>query len=460
MQPILANELCKNLGTFPDNPQVTDVVTDSRQAAPGTLFVCIKGERVDGHDFALAALQKGAAGILCQHEVEGVPPHKRVLVADPLDAMIQMGANYRARFSPVLLGVTGSVGKTTTKEFCYAVCSAFGSTLKTEGNQNNEIGVPKTLFRLEETTRYGVVEMGMQALGEIEKLTLAVRPSGAIITWIGQSHLESLGTRENILRAKMEICDGLPDGAPLVINGDNDLLSTAQVPERLRRITFAIHNPADVRAVEIGGDEHGTHFIIQDNDLGNFPAFIPTMGEHNVADALSAYALATRLGLAPEKAAHALANYTITGHRQNVVEHCGVTVIEDCYNASPDSMRAALRTLADYPLDGRRIAVLGDMFELGTISRKAHEAVGEMAAQAGVDLLFTVGNEAQFLGQRAEQLGVKAVHCTDKEEVLTHLLEQVKPGDGVLFKASHGMALETILEAFYKQFQGEQKISG
>ena len=158
------------------------------------------------------------------------------------------------------------MGKTTTKEFCYAVCSAFGSTLKTEGNQNNEIGVPKTLFRLEETTRYGVVEMGMQALGEIEKLTLAVRPSGAIITWIGQSHLESLGTRENILRAKMEICDGLPDGAPLVINGDNDLLSTAQVPERLRRITFAIHNPADVRAVEIGGDEHGTHFIIQDNE--------------------------------------------------------------------------------------------------------------------------------------------------------------------------------------------------
>ena len=346
MQPILANELCKDLGSFSDNPQITGVITDSREAAPGTLFVCIKGERVDGHDFALAALQKGAAGILCQHDVEGVPQEKRILVKDPLDAMIQMGANYREHFSPLLLGVTGSVGKTTTKEFCYAVCSAFGSTLKTEGNQNNEIGVPKTLFRLDTTIRYGVVEMGMQALGEIEKLTLAVRPAGGIITWVGQSHLESLGTRENILKAKMEICDGMPDGAPLIINADNDLLSVAKVPQRLRRVTFAVHTDADVRAVGIQGDEKGTHFTICDKEFGSFPAFIPAMGEHNVADALSAYALATRLGLDPERAAQALANYSTTGHRQNVVQHCGVTVIEDCYNASPDSMKAALRTLA------------------------------------------------------------------------------------------------------------------
>lgn len=459
MQPILANDLCKNLGSFPGNPQITDVVTDSRQVVPGALFVCIQGERVDGHAFAAAALQQGAAALVCQHEVDGVPAEKRILVNDPMDAMIQMGANYRARYNPILLGVTGSVGKTTTKEFCYAVCSAFGPTLKTEGNQNNEIGVPKTLFRLDDSVSYGVVEMGMQALGEIEKLTRAVRPTGAIITWIGQSHLESLGTRENILKAKMEICDGLPDGAPLVIHGDNDLLSVAQVPERLRRVTFAIHNPADVRAVELHGDEHGTHFVIRDRQLGDFPAFVPAMGEHNVADALSAYALATRLGLDPARAAQALENYTTTGHRQNVVQHGGVTVIEDCYNASPDSMRAALRTLADYPVRGRRIAVLGDMFELGSISQAAHESVGEMAAQAGVDLLLTVGEQAQFLARRASQQGVRTIHCADKAEVLEHLLAQVEPGDGVLFKASHGMALETVLAEFYKKFQGEE-ISG
>ena len=452
MRPIHANELCKGLGSLPDDPMITRVVTDNRKAEPGCLFVCIRGERVDGHDFAASAVDRGAQVVLCQREIEGVPPEKTILVSDPLDAMIQMGANYRARFSPTVLGVTGSVGKTTTKEFCYAVCAAFGNTLKTEGNQNNELGVPNTLFRLDESVRYAVVEMGMQALGEIEKLTMAVRPAGGIITWVGQSHLESLGTRENILRAKMEICDGMPDGAPVVVNADNDLLSTAKIPQRLRRVTFALHAPADVRAVDVRGDEKGTAFVIQDNVFGTFPAFIPAMGEHNVADALSAYALATRLGLDAATAARALADYATTGHRQNVVKHHGVTVIEDCYNASPDSMRAALRTLAAYPAQGRRIAVLGDMFELGAISVQAHKSVGDMAAQAGVDWLLTVGEAARDIGRQAASQNVETVHCSDKDEVLSRLLKDVKAGDVLLFKASHGMALETILESFYKKF--------
>ncbi|WP_367925465.1 UDP-N-acetylmuramoyl-tripeptide--D-alanyl-D-alanine ligase [uncultured Ruthenibacterium sp.] len=454
MRSILANELCKGLGDLPENPMISGVVTDSREVASGNLFVCIKGERVDGHNFATAALEKGAAAVLCQYPVAGVPQNKCILVKDPLDAMIQMGANYRAKFSPVLLGVTGSVGKTTTKEFCYSVFSSFGNTLKTEGNQNNEIGVPRTLFRLDESVQYGVVEMGMQALGEIEKLTLAVRPAGSIITWIGQSHLESLGTRENILKAKMEICKGMSDGAPLVINADNDLLSTARVPSYLRRVTFSTKSAADVQAINIHGDEKGTDFTIVDRENGEHLAFIPTMGEHNVADALSAYALATRLGLDAAVAAKALANYATTGHRQNIVKHCGVTVIEDCYNASPDSMRAALGILADYPVQGRRIAILGDMFELGEISEQAHASVGDMVAKSGVDLLLTVGQEAQIIWQRASSLGVNAIHCVDKKEVLNRLLEQVCSGDALLFKASHGMALETILKDFYEQFHG------
>ena len=206
MQPIRANILCRGLGQVEGDPVVTAVVTDNRAAGPGSLFVCIRGARADGHDYAAKAVQAGACAVVAQHPVQGVPSGRCVLVQNPLDAMIRMGANYRAGFSPVLVGVTGSVGKTTTKEFCYAVFSAFGKTLKTEGNQNNEIGMPNTLFRLDGTTRYAVVEMGMQGLGEIEKLTLAARPCGAIITCIGQSHLEQLGTRENILKAKMEIC--------------------------------------------------------------------------------------------------------------------------------------------------------------------------------------------------------------------------------------------------------------
>ncbi len=451
MQPILINELCRGVGFLPDDPAITSVVTDSRKAGPGSLFVCIRGARADGHEYAPAVLEKGAAAVLVQHPVEGVPPERCILVDDPLDAMIAMGGNYRERFSPVLVGVTGSVGKTTTKEFCYAVFSAFGSTLKTEGNQNNEIGVPNTLFRLHEGVEYAVVEMGMQGLGEIEKLTRAAKPCGAIISTIGQSHLEQLGTRENILKAKMEICSGMASGAPLVLNGDNDLLPGAAVPAGLRRVLFAVRNPdADVRAADIRQQDGGMAFSIQDRENGEFRAFIPTVGEHNVMDALSAYALATRLGLDPARAARALENYQTTGHRQNLVTCRGVQVLEDCYNASPDSMRAGLSALKSLPVRGRRIAVLGDMFELGSASESGHREVGDACRQAGVDLLVTVGDEIRFAHRRARELGVPAVHCADKEEAVALLRREAKDGDAVLVKASHGMAFETILEGFYQ----------
>lgn len=192
MQPVLSSVLLRGLGALAGDPEIASVVTDSREAGPGSLFVCIRGERVDGHDYALRALEAGAAGVVVQRPVPGVPPEKCVQVPDALDAMIRLGANYRALYSPLLAGVTGSVGKTTTKEFCYAVFSAFGKTLKTQGNQNNEIGMPNTLFRLDKSVEYAVVEMGMQGLGEIRKLTLAAKPAGAVITCIGRSHLEQL----------------------------------------------------------------------------------------------------------------------------------------------------------------------------------------------------------------------------------------------------------------------------
>ena len=345
MQPVLSSVLLRGLGALAGDPEIASVVTDSREAGPGSLFVCIRGERVDGHDYALRALEAGAAGVVVQRPVPGVPPEKCVQAPDALDAMIRLGANYRALYSPLLAGVTGSVGKTTTKEFCYAVFSAFGKTLRTEGNQNNEIGMPNTLFRLDKSVEYAVVEMGMQGLGEIRKLTLAAKPAGAVITCIGRSHLEQLGTRENILRAKLEICEGLPQGAPLVVNGDDDYLPGAAVRPDLEKVLFAVENPdADVRALDIVSGAEGTRFTIADKAHGSLPAYIPAMGLHNVRNALSAYALATRLGLAPAAAAAALANYQTTGHRQHVVEYGGVTVIDDCYNANPDSMRAALLT--------------------------------------------------------------------------------------------------------------------
>ena len=307
MKPMNANELLAGLALARPVP-ITAVVTDSRKVQPGCIFVCFPGERVDGHDYAAKAYQAGAEYVIANHPVEGVPEDHLVICESSYLAMIRMASNYRTLFSPLMIGVTGSVGKTTTKEFCYAVLSAFGNTLKTEGNQNNEIGLPNTLFRLEDTTQYAVVEMGMSHLGEIARLVRAARPSAGIITMIGVSHLENLGTRENILKAKMEICQGLPDGAPLVLNADDDLLPTAQIPGRLRPVWFGIRSSsADVRAINIHTVGEGTGFTLVDNVDGEtyeFSVTIPTAGVHTVYDALAAYTAATRLGLERARAAH------------------------------------------------------------------------------------------------------------------------------------------------------------
>ena len=448
MQTIPANELLAGL-TLAEPADIHAVVTDSRKVEPGCVFVCFPGERVDGHTFAAGAYRNGAAYIIANHPVDGVPEDRTVIVPDSARAMIRMASNYRMLFSPKMIGVTGSVGKTTTKEFCYAVLSAFGKTLKTEGNQNNDIGVPNTLFRLDNDTRYAVVEMGMDHLGEIERLTRCARPSAGIITMIGVSHLENLGTRENILKAKMEICAGLPDGAPLALNADNDLLPTASVPVRLRPVWFGIESEtADVRAADIHTGTEGTTFTLVDKAYGSFAVSIPTAGLHTVYDALAAYAAAARLGLDPARCAAALSRYQATGMRQHIVEKGGITFIEDCYNASPDSMKAALSVLKALP-NARKIALLGDMLELGDASESGHRATGEWAADAGVSLLIAYGPNSAAMAEAAKNRGIATVHCQTAAEVLQYLQQSVRPGDAVLAKASHAMKLDEILADFY-----------
>ena len=448
MQTIPANELLAGL-TLAEPIAIHAVVTDSRKVEPGCVFVCFPGERVDGHAFAAGAYQNGAAYIIANHPVDGVPEERTVIVPDSARAMIRMASNYRMLFSPKMIGVTGSVGKTTTKEFCYAVLSAFGPTLKTEGNQNNDIGVPNTLFRLDSYTQYAVVEMGMDHLCEIERLTRCARPSAGIITMIGVSHLENLGTRENILKAKMEICAGLPDGAHLALNADNDLLPTANVPARLCPVWFGIESKsADVRAVDIHTGTTGTTFTLVDKEYGSFAVSIPTAGLHTVYDALAAYAAATRLGLDAARCAAALSLYQTTGMRQNIVEKGGITFIEDCYNASPDSMKAALSVLKALP-NARKIALLGDMLELGNASESGHRATGEWAADAGVSLLIAYGPNSAAMAEAAKNRGIATVHCQTAAEVLQYLQQSVRPGDAVLAKASHAMKLDEILADFY-----------
>ena len=453
MEKIAADLLLKGLAPegFADSQPIGLVTTDSREVCPGCIFVAFPGERFDGHDFAAKALEEGAAYVVLNHPVEGVPAEKAVISPDSYHAMMVMGANYRSQFQPKVVGVTGSVGKTTTKQMTYAAIAGFGSTIKTEGNQNNELGLPRTMFRIGKETQYAVVEMGMSHAGEIERLSKCARPDVGIITCIGVSHIGNLGSQENICKAKLEICAGLPEGAPLVLNGDDPFLRKAVLPDHVRPVWFSLGDEnADVCALSIQQDEKGMSFVLEDHEEGTFLVKIPAMGRHNVANALAAYCAATRLGLDARRVIAGLADFEQTGMRQKVVHTRGVDVIEDCYNANPDSMKAALAMFREYPCK-RRFALLGDMLELGDISRAAHEEVGRQAVENKVDYLVTYGEQAKRIAVVAAAKGLPTLHADTYAQAAETLLNKMQPGDALLVKASRGMALEKVLEIFYKE---------
>ena len=453
MEHIAADLLLKGLAPegFADGQPIGLVTTDRREVCPGCIFVAFPGERFDGHDFAAKALEEGAAYVVLNHPVEGVPAEKAVISPDSYHAMMVMGANYRSQFHPKVVGVTGSVGKTTTKQMTYAAIAGFGSTIKTEGNQNNELGLPRTMFRIGKETQYAVVEMGMSHAGEIERLSKCARPDVGIITCIGVSHIGNLGSQENICKAKLEICAGLPEGAPLVLNGDDPFLRKAVLPDHVRPVWFSLGDEnADVCALSIQQDEKGMSFVLEDHEEGTFLVKIPAMGRHNVANALAAYCAATRLGLNARRVIAGLTDFEQTGMRQKVVHVRGVDVIEDCYNANPDSMKAALAMFREYPCK-RRFALLGDMLELGDISRAAHEEVGRQAVENKVDYLVTYGEQAKRIAVVAAAKGLPTLHADTYAQAAEALLNKMQPGDALLVKASRGMALEKVLEIFYKE---------
>ena len=453
MEPISAKILLEGLAAegFAADTALDLVTTDSREVRPGCIFVAFPGEKFDGHDFAAKALEQGAAYVVLNHPVEGVPAEKTVLCPDSYHAMMVLGANYRSQFHPKVVGVTGSVGKTTTKQMCYAAIQSLGNTIKTEGNQNNELGLPRTMFRIGKETEYAVVEMGMSHAGEIERLSKCARPDVGIITCIGVSHIGNLGSQENICKAKLEICAGLPEGAPLVLNGDDPFLRKAQLPEHVRPVWFSLGDEgADVCALSIQQEADGMSFVLEDHEEGTFVVRLPAMGRHNVANALAAYCAATRLGLNARKVIAGLGGFEQTGMRQKVVHSHGVDVIEDCYNANPDSMKAALAMFREYPCK-RRFALLGDMLELGGFSREAHEEVGRQAADSGVNLLVTYGEQARRTAVTAAARGLPTFHADTYQQAAEVLLERMQPGDALLVKASRGMALEKVLEIFYKE---------
>ena len=453
MEKIAADLLLKGLAPegFADSQPIGLVTTDSREVCPGCIFVAFPGERFDGHDFAAKALEEGAAYVVLNHPVEGVPAEKAILCPDSYHAMMVMGANYRSQFHPKVVGVTGSVGKTTTKEMVAAVMASSFRIIKTEGNQNNEIGAPKTLMSITPETEVAVVEMGMSAPNEIKDLCYAAKPMMGIITNIGVSHIEHLGSRENILKAKLELADALPDGATLLLCDDNDLLHTVDIP-RLHVVRYGLNSPrAEIKATIVSATPLSTNFMLHAEGK-SWRATIPGTGEHLVLNALAAFGAGRAMGIPAETAIEALKNYTPSGQRQKVVEHEGITMVEDCYNASPDSMRAAIKTLGRFPCDGRRIFVAADMLELGDIAEESHREIGALCVQEGIDLLLTWGPLAQYATRAAKAAGMEAHHFEEKEALTKYLTATAHRGDVIWCKASHGMALEEVIAAFYRDY--------
>ncbi len=432
---------------------VSSVSTDTRTIEEGSLFVCIKGENFDAHLFAQKAADCGAVCVMAEREVEC--SSSVIYVKSTRQAQLDLAEYYRKKFNIPVVGITGSVGKTTTKEMISCVMQEKFNTLKTEGNFNNDIGVPRMIFRLNEEYSAAVLEMGMSNLREIAVLTKAIRPTCAVISNIGVSHIENLGSRENILKAKLEILEGMKDGSTLFVNGDDDMLSKVE-DTRFNIVKYGVNNKnLDFYAEDIIQKNDETEFDIVYNGNRQFVR-IPTVGIHNVYNALAAFAVGLHHEIPAEKCAAALSDYVPSGMRQKIVRKNGITFIEDCYNASPDSQKASMNALMS--IDGKRhIAVIGDMLELGSYSETAHREVGSFAAEKNIDMLFTYGKEAEFSADSAKKGGLRNVFTfNDKEMLANDILSVIEKDDVVSFKASRGMRLEEVIKMIYEGLDSDE----
>lgn len=450
MQPFTVREIEAAVGGVWWNPceglpPVEAVSTDSRKIQRGCLFVPLAGDNFDGHRFIDAALDAGAAGCLCAKLPVDLRPDKfYIKVADTRLALKALAKTYREKFSIPFIQITGSVGKTTTKEMIAAVLSARYRVLKTPENYNNDIGTPLTLLQLTPAHQAAVIETGMNHFGEIRYLGELVQPDIAVITNIGDAHIEYLGSREGILRAKSEIFENLKLDGMAVLNGDDALLNTLRPPFPTIRCGRSSH--CGVRVTET--QDHGVAGITCDveTEKNTYRLDIPTPGEHMIYSASMAVAIGEKLGLTPEEIVQGVASYEPTGSRMNLVRLTGSrTILDDCYNANPQSVTAALEILAKTECD-RKIAVLGDMGELGDLTEQAHYNIGALAAMLGIDQIFAVGTKASKIAEGAEDNGGQVQHFATKEEALASVRESFTADTAMLVKASHAMHFEWLVE--------------
>lgn len=450
MENLCLSEIAKaTFGTYSEETTISNICIDTRKITKGSLFICIKGDRFDAHTFIKDAFELGAQAVMICEDVQVDGPF--VKVNDTKKALLDLAGYYRSKFDIPIVGLTGSVGKTTTKEFVSLVLNAKYNAIKTQGNLNNEIGLPQMLFQIDNSVEAAVIEMGMNHFGEIKRLVSATKPTIGIITNIGVSHIENLGSREGILKAKLEILTGLKENAPLLLNGDNDLLKTVK-DDKHKIYFYGIESDADFKAIDVKEFDGKTSFTI--NYFGNSKEVeIPTIGIHNVYNALAAFAVGYFLDIDADLAVDALKKYEPTGMRQKCVNINGIISIEDCYNASPDSMKAAISTISNTK-SNKKFAVFSDMLELGDYSKKAHYEVGELVAKSKIDYLLCTGSDAKYIVDGAKDNGFENVFMfSTKEELSNKLFELIKSGDAVIFKASRGMKLEEVITSIYKRWE-------
>jgi len=421
---------------------IRSVVIDSRAVTDGSLFAALPGERVDGHDYIPSAFDRGAVCCLATH----VPENENrpiIVVEDVRTAIRTLAAEYRKQITIPVIGIAGSVGKTTTKEMVSSVLGAKYKVLKTEKNLNNDLGVPLTLFRIDPEHEAAVVEMGISDFGEMSVLAEMVRPDLAVYTVIGDCHLEQLHDRNGVLQAKTEMVDYLPENGCIIYNGDDAYLSSYDW--KRKTVTYGLEEGRDLQAEDLKIFADYSEFTVRRSGAADLTVRVNAYGTHMVYATLAGIASGLQLGLSEEEILRGIEQYRTVGGRANIIRNEKYTVINDCYNANPDSMKNAIDSLVNLP--GRKVCILGDMLELGENSEQLHRGVGEYASGKGVELLLTVGELARDISSGADRKKTEGRHYESNEDLIGDLDDLVRPGDNILVKASHAMHFEEIVDA-------------
>lgn len=450
MKPITLKEIASSCGgtLYGDKSvMVTSIVTDSRQVSNGSLFAAIKGERVDGHRFISQCIAAGAVCALCENAPDTECSY--ILVDSTLTALKQIAQYYRSLFSIPFIGITGSVGKTSTKEMISAVLSQKFNVHKTQGNFNNELGVPLTIFKLEEEHEIAVIEMGISGFNEMTRLATIVRPDISVITNIGCCHLENLIDRDGVLKAKTEMLEFLSDDGKMFFCGDDDKLFSVKEHNSIKTTFYGFgeHNEYKAEIINTNLDAGGVQCKLYLKN-GVVEATVPSVESYMVSNALCAAAIGESLSLTAEEIKRGIESYKTVGSRSNIIRKSSLTIIDDCYNANPTSVRASVDTLAKF--SGRRVAVIGDMKELGTNEIKLHFETGRYITDKGIDVVIAVGELAVHLFDGAGQNGH---YFKTVEECIDNIGSIIKDGDTVLVKASHSMHFDKIVDKLNCDFE-------